>query len=489
MLPKNSTSLPKLAAVSLAAAAFIGSAAGAASADSIAYIKGGDVWLTTTDAARQFQVTGTGGYVGVSQADDGTMLATTADNSLVRLDRYGSTLSSIRTPVSQPLNGGSTVFEGPYDADISPDGRTVGYSFMKFGLYQYPDGSRDADMYDGHGFTKSDALTGFTDTGYKYAKDWESPEFLDNNTVLVSNGPGYPSTPFAIETVGSGDPRSWFADPDNMHPMEATISRNRRFIAAVVGTGRLGLSVYRIGDGRIENATINKCMTYSDAAGQGYAYNSPTISGDGKVLAWGSGRGLDIAPLGDGSTTCPDPRSGDEFLPGASQPDWGPADVPASRPADKPLPGGAPTGGSPAAPTPPAAAAAPARTTPATPQGGPASGLPNLGLGRSGSGSGSGATSSLTVKVGTARLAAILRSGLTVTVTAPQAGRISVVARNGRTTAGSGTATAKAGTPVLVKVKLSAKAKRTLRHAHSATLTLTITTAGSTRTVTAKIKR
>src|SRR3954468_3231016 len=106
MLPNTKHFLPRLAVAALAAAAFAGSAAGAAHADFIAYIKGGDVWLTTTDAARQFQVTGTGGYFSVSQADDGTLVATTGAGALQRLDRYGRILSEITTPVSQPTNGG-----------------------------------------------------------------------------------------------------------------------------------------------------------------------------------------------------------------------------------------------------------------------------------------------------------------------------------------------------------------------------------------------
>lgn len=58
----------RLIATLFAAAVVSGVAAGAASADSIAYIKGGNVWLTTGDASREFQVTSTGGYSAVSQA-------------------------------------------------------------------------------------------------------------------------------------------------------------------------------------------------------------------------------------------------------------------------------------------------------------------------------------------------------------------------------------------------------------------------------------
>src|ERR1051325_1750630 len=50
-------------------------AAPAASADSIAYVSSGDIYLSTSDGARQYRVTSTGGYSDVSQADDGTMIA------------------------------------------------------------------------------------------------------------------------------------------------------------------------------------------------------------------------------------------------------------------------------------------------------------------------------------------------------------------------------------------------------------------------------
>lgn len=465
LFPKHR--LSRLTVAGLAVAACAGSAAGAASADSIAYIKGGDVWLTTADAARQFQVTGTGGYVGVAQADDGTLLATTGSGLLQRLDRYGQALSTISTPVSQPTNGGSTVFVGPLDADISPDGRTAGYGFIKMGTYRYPDGTVDADMYDGHGFTKSDTATGFLDQGYKYASDWSAPEFIDNSTVLVSNGPGWPSSPFAIETLGSGDPRSWFNDPDNPHPMDATISRNKRFVAAVHGPDRLSLYVYRIGDGVLRTATINRCMIYSDPAG--FRYESPTLSGDGKVLAWGSGKGLDIAPLGDATSSCPDAQNGGEYLPGASSPDWGPADVPASRPADKPLPGTTSGGSGGGASTPANPAPAPARVTP-TPQR-PASLLPKP-AGASDGGA------ELGVRVASARLAAALRKGLVVTITAPKGGAVRVTASKATKKLGSGRATAKAGRPATVRIRFTAAAHRALAHARRATLTLTITAPG-----------
>ena len=72
-----SLSLPRLAAAgaAAAAAATLAAAAPAAHADSISYIKDGNVHLTTPDGARDHQVTYAGGYAYASQADDGRILA------------------------------------------------------------------------------------------------------------------------------------------------------------------------------------------------------------------------------------------------------------------------------------------------------------------------------------------------------------------------------------------------------------------------------
>src|SRR4051812_3107300 len=96
----------------------------AASADSIAYIKDGNVWLSTADGSRQFQVTSAGGYSDVSQADDGTMIALHGVR-LHRLDRLGNVTADFTTPVSNDLPAGQKTFWGPYNPAISPDGTKV----------------------------------------------------------------------------------------------------------------------------------------------------------------------------------------------------------------------------------------------------------------------------------------------------------------------------------------------------------------------------
>ena len=418
----SSPNLPRLGLALLAAAVLAGGAVtSAARADSFAYLQGGDVWLTTTDAARQFQVTTGGGYSTVSQADDGTLFATFGTH-LRRLDRYGNLLSEISTPVSTNPAGSLMTFYGPFDADVSPDGTKAAYGFNEQGFqFSTSCGCIDEEDKDGAAFTSTTALTGFTDAGYKYATGWSGPEWIDNQTVLVSNGPGWPSDPFAVETVGSGDPKSWFTDPDNMHPMEATISRDKHYIAAVHGPDRGSLALYVVGDKTLmSTAQLRRCLTYSDTAA-GYAYNSPTFNADGSILAWGSGKGLDIAPVGNtGADGCPAPQGGREVLPGASNPDWGPADVPASRPA------------APAPPSTPGAAPQPAHAPviPATPK---------LGV----------------------RLAKASAKTVTLAITAPAAGKLSATVTAGRQKLGQASTTAKSAGAVTLKVKL----RRTPKHA------------------------
>ncbi len=425
----------RLIATLLATAAVSGVAAGAASADSVAYIKNGNVWLTTADASREFQVTSTGGYGAVSQADDGTLLAT-AGGDLRRLDRYGNVLSDIRTPVSDAADGVDQ-FYGPFNADISPDGRTAAYGFVHNGWTTTSDGYTDVEETNGAGFTSSTALTGFTDAGYTWSKDWDAPEFIDNTTVVVSNGPGWPSDPIAVETVGSGDPQGWFTDPDNIHPLDATVSRNKRLIAAVVGPDRQGLSVYRDQDAQ-PLGTVNKCFTYTDRGT--YTFESPTFNAGGTTLYWSNGNALEIAPIGDMSTTCADGLDARSAISGATSPDWGPADVPTARPTPAPTHGGG--------------------TGPVT------------------SGPGTQAARLKFLALPTTRLAKALRNGVAVPVSTTARGMVAATARAGRTTVAAGRARATRAGRLVVHLTFTRAARNRYRHARSLALGLTVTQAG-----------
>ncbi len=110
----------RAAAVLTAAAAAFAIAAAPAAADSVAYVKDGNVFLSATDGSRAFQVTTDGGYASVSQADSGRMAALRGDE-IVHLERDGRVIASIKTPVSTTTDP-SKQFKGPFDPQISPDG-------------------------------------------------------------------------------------------------------------------------------------------------------------------------------------------------------------------------------------------------------------------------------------------------------------------------------------------------------------------------------
>jgi hypothetical protein len=136
-----SSPLPCLLAVAAALIA-LAVTAPAASADSIAYIKGGDVWLSTGDGSRQHRVTAAGQYADVSQADDGTMIALTGVR-LHRLDRQGHVLADFDTPVSDTRPAPAKTFYGPFEPAISPDGTKVAYTYHYMTQSQSPTGLRE----------------------------------------------------------------------------------------------------------------------------------------------------------------------------------------------------------------------------------------------------------------------------------------------------------------------------------------------------------
>ena len=84
----RAASVPVLPSIAALASLATVAPAGAAS---IAFIKGGNVWLAAPDGSVQRQLTGGGGFDSPSQADDGTLPAQNG-TQLFRLNRYGQQL-------------------------------------------------------------------------------------------------------------------------------------------------------------------------------------------------------------------------------------------------------------------------------------------------------------------------------------------------------------------------------------------------------------
>src|SRR5918992_5033151 len=151
------------------------------------------------------------------------------------------------------------------------------------------------------------------------------------------------------------------------------------------------------------------CYRYSGPAGGKYA--TPTFSPDGTRLAFAEGDGIrvvNVPSFAAGCTTDGASPNTQMLIPGGSQPDWGPADVPSGRPA----------------PDAPGAA--------------------------------------LTARAAKAKLAKALRKGLKVKATVPADGRLRATALRGGRKVPAGAKRVKAGN-VTLKLRFTKAAKRSLR--------------------------
>ena len=461
---------PLRKAALLAVAASLAAAAPAA-ADSISYLKDGDIWLTTPDGGRQFRVTSSGDYTYASQADDGRFVARLASSERLHLlDRFGTVLADFATPVSDgptPPGGSANHFEGPYDPEISPDGTRVAYSYF-WQHYTYdPTGCGGTGclaqrLESGTAITHADRLTPWDEFGH--LTGWQEPSWASNDQLVRSNAGVALSENVVVNRIAPGlgddDLVRWVKEAYTDERRDAEVDRGQTKLALVdevagpAGsfTTIEGIRVYAMPD-RFAAAPVG-CFRWGGDDSQD-RFHSPTWSPDGSRLAFEENGALMVLPVPDLSGAgCGVPETGAaKVLDGASQPDWGPADVPTARPATG---GGGPAGGG--------------SGGGATPGGGPAApGAPAP--------SGGAALQASAKRVS---LAAALRSGLKVRVTAPGAGRLTVTVKRAGKVVARGTATAKAAGARTVTARFSAAGRRALRRVPRAALKAGVTYAPGT---------
>ena len=128
--------LPKISALAVAAACAVAAVPATAAADSLVYVKDGNVFVAAADGSDAQQVTTDGGYESPSQADDGTIVAArrTEENGrtprrLHRMDRSGELLN----PPVETVDAENSFYIGPLQPKVSPDGRYVAYHYLYTG--------------------------------------------------------------------------------------------------------------------------------------------------------------------------------------------------------------------------------------------------------------------------------------------------------------------------------------------------------------------
>ena len=166
----------------LATVVALGVAASPAAADSIVYAKDGNLFLTSPDGSKGYQLTTDGGYSSPSQADDGTIGALRYDQ-LVRLDRSGrcSTRRSTAWARARARSAART-------SRASPDGTRFAYYF--YVQSSYDDYANDIRWIDTGSYTTWTYADRFTNpaTESEYERSMTQPEWVTNDRLLGTLG-------------------------------------------------------------------------------------------------------------------------------------------------------------------------------------------------------------------------------------------------------------------------------------------------------------
>jgi Tol biopolymer transport system component len=461
-----------LRTIGLAAAATL-ALAGTASADSISFIRGGDIWVASPDGAKQVQITHSGAYSYQSQADDGTFIALSG-RRLHKIDRQGNVVADFSTPVSagEPDPYGS-YFLGPFDPEISPDGKKVVYTYY----WQYsgkdpncvgPDWyCKYGHLYQGVGYSASDRSTGWDEEGFGRQSGWIHPSWLSNDRVMTSDPSEIMNVEVKYDDVNPDNQSisDWFTDEGVADIEDGEVNRQKTMAVfldagAKDETGQSEasrISFYRMtGD---EPAAPERCYTLGYAEGR---YEGPSWAPSGDRIAVvdrkDQGGKLLVIPVVDRAGGCQTPADFSTqsntavTIDDARHADWGPADVPAVK-EDKP------------------------QQQPQQPVG--EQQRPQQPTKPAGSETAKPVTTKRAVALRGRKLATALKRGVVVRFSAPAAGTVNAKAvAGGRTVAKGSARSAKAG-PVAVKLRFDARARRTLRTRRSVRLSVRLTFAGA----------
>ncbi|MBO9532331.1 MAG: PD40 domain-containing protein [Solirubrobacteraceae bacterium] len=451
------------AALAVCAAAL--AAAPAAQADSISYVKNGDVWVTAPDGSRTVQVTHDGGYSYASRADDGSFIALHG-RRLHRLSVTGALLADFDTPVSGEQTAPNTsFFRGPYKPEISPDGTKVAYEYWHQAFLSDPGCQpvgtplcTDKRVSTGIGYSYSDRQTLWDEPGLGRQSGWVDPSWIDNTTLLQSYKSVRPNVDAIIDHPGDGNGtiQTWFEDTEAWYLKDGEISRRgdaAAFVSAkpraasdpLIGQEDDQVTVYRMHGAA--PALPEQCFSFHNPE---VKYASPTFSPDGTHLAFTAEHrtthevSLFVAELPSQQGGCASPSAGGVVLTtGAVAPDWSPADVPA---------------------------------------------MPAAATGRPGTSGGSGTPQSSQSQVvrspqigaGKGARRTIAAGQLPLVVTLPAAGRVQLTVLRGSRKLAQRTTTVKAAGTTKVRVPIGKAARRALRGRTTVTVRYRFTPAGGT---------
>jgi hypothetical protein len=279
-----------------------------ASADTIVFRQGSDVWAMAPDGTGQRAVShGERRYEWPSMADDGTILAPDVTGWLHRLTPAGAETGA-PIPTAATVTTEDTPAEPPTHVRISPDGSRIAYD-------EAIDGDPTTLWWPGDG-NQSLGQQGFV-----------APSWIGNDRLLVSRDISAPGgETFALYTVGGADNSAapLFSDAGAAWAtgFDAAASRSGRRIAVLADDAAEAGGIPRRVALRLFLDRELQCELPLEAADT-YSSASPTFSPDGTRVAWAESDGIHVASAG-----CADEQV--VTLPGAWEPHWSAYSPPAA---------------------------------------------------------------------------------------------------------------------------------------------------------------
>jgi hypothetical protein len=303
--------------------------AGSAQASSLVYIKDYNVWLANPDGTGEHQLTTDGfkelPYESPSQADDGTVLAGRG-LKFVKLDRQGKQIGLFPSIlVGKPANA---LAVGPFDPKLSPDGHGLVYWIGTWSTwFDYGTSTTWTDPQDA--VIWQDADTG---SQLGFTMFYEEPSWLqDSRHALLSQPGNRLAAQIVVGAVGGShnDVTAVFTDSDSkpageyysqdVGDPELTPAGDK--LVALRGASAETIRFYDTRSGR---PVVSACGL-GDPVGGSAA--DPTWAPDGNAVAWAEGDGIWSTPVGALDSADCSWGQPHRIIAGASQPDWGPAEV------------------------------------------------------------------------------------------------------------------------------------------------------------------
>ena len=298
----------------------------AAQAESLVYIKGGDVYLT--GAPGTVRVTTDGNYESSSQADDGTIVAVQkgVDNDgqtyryLIRMNRSGKRLNA---PV-ETIDHIST-YSGPFNAKVSPDGRLVVYDWLAGGPLLTP----------GPYFSISDSGSSTPKEKYETSRGYINPNWLDSSRILLFNGSGLIQTYNLAAPKGSRF-QDWFTDREASPSGGEVNAQGDKLVSSANTTA--GLVFYPL-PGPPPTPPVTRCLINLSGGGVPARPGTRMAASSPGSRATGSISESSTFPAAGSRPTCwPCPAAP---IPTSGRPTW---PSPDRRPRSRGAPVGAPSG-------------------------------------------------------------------------------------------------------------------------------------------------